>query len=239
MLEPLSASLWILFLVWTAIVAVVWTCGFGAAELHERIANPGLRDALTFFLGSLDAVWITLAAANAYLALAQAEGLAVARRWTAIVLVGAWLVAAFSVWKSFPLGPIRYTARLGLRIGPVPFALPLLWFAFVCGARALAMRLAPRASHTRIALAAGVLTALTEANLEPLAWRARALWLWQGFPSWQNHAAWLVASFVFAFLLRETRVASAVSKAFPRPAVVLLIFNAVFLLTHTARFLLR
>lgn len=239
-LEPLSASLWTLFLVWTALVAVVWVGEIGYADLVERVANPGLRRALEFFLRSLDAAWFVLAAANVHLALAAEENLAIARRWASIVFLGAWLISACSEWTAWPLGAIHYTARLGSRIGPVPFGLLLVWFAFVVGARALAMRLAPRASHFQVSLAAGVLVALTAAHLDPLAWKFRAYWLWRtdSAPAWafaRNTATWLLASFGFAFTMRETRVASTAFSGFPRPAMVLLIFNAVFLATHLAR----
>lgn len=228
-------------MVWTTLVAVVWLSEFGTAELHLRVANPGLRGALEFFLKSFDAAWFVIGAANVYLALAEEESLAVARRWASIILGGAWLVAALSEWTAFPLGAIHFTARLGMRIGPVPFGFLLLWFAFVVGARSLAMRLAPRASHFQVCLAASVLVALTAANLDPLAWRFRALWLWQSeagnvLAFAQHIATWLVVSFGFAFVMRETRVGADFSRTFPRPALVLLTFNAVFLLTHVARF---
>lgn len=221
-------------------VAVVWVGEIGHTDLQQRVANPGLRDALVFFLRSLDAAWFVIAAANVYLALAAEENLAVARRWASFVFLGAWLISAVSEWTALPLGAIHYTARLGPRIGPVPFGLLLMWFAFVVGARALAMRLAPRASHLQISLAAGVLVALTMANLDPLAWKYRAFWLWrtdagQAWAFARNIATWLLASFGFAFAMRETRVASTAFSGFPRPAIVLLIFNGVFLATHTAR----
>ena len=241
-LEPLASSLWILFVLWTLIVAVVWTCGFGEAELHERIANPGLRSALEFFLASLDAAWIALGAANVYLALAAEEDLATARRWALIVIASVGVVAASSEKIAFPLGPIHYTSRLGMRVGPVPFGLPLLWFALVTGARALVLRCAPRASHAKAAFAAGALAALADANIEPIAWKVRAFWLWYpasmsppSSPPVQNFAAWLLLSWAFAFAMRETRVAAA-STGSPRPALVFLTLNAVFLAAHAARF---
>ena len=129
-----------------------------------------------------------------------------------------------------------------MRIGPVPFGLLLMWFAFVVGARSLALRLSPRASHFQISIAAGLLVALTAANLDPLAWRFRAFWLWHPVSDvppilafLQNISTWLFASFGFAFVMRETRVASASLGGFPRPAMVIIIFNAVFLLTHGVR----
>ncbi len=239
-LEPLSSGLWTLFILWTAVVAVVWACGFGDAELREHVSNPGLQGALEFFLRWLDAVWITLAAANGYLALADAEGVPAARRWASLILAGAWVVAASSAWFGFPFGAIHYTARLGMRVGPVPFGLPLMWFAFVVGARSLAMRLAPRESHFRVSIAAAALVAITVANLDPLAWKFRALWLWRSptaGTSAQNALTWLLVSFGFAFAMRETRVASSSAGGFPRPAIVLIAFNSVFLITHFARML--
>ena len=239
-MEPFSRGLWTLFLIWTALVSLVWIGEIGDVDLQQRVVHPGLRGALEFFLRTLDATWFVIAAANVYLSLAEAESLAVARRWASIVLFGAWLISALSAWTTFPLGAIHYTARLGLRIGPVPFGLLLMWFAFVIGARALAMHVFPRASHFRISLAAGFLVALTAANLDPLAWKFRAFWLWRAgvAPSLAhagNIGTWFLAAFGFAFAMRETRVASTAFAGFPRPAIVLLTFNAVFLLTHLVR----
>ena len=239
-LEPFSASLWALFLIWTSLISIVWIGEIGDVDLQRRIVNPGLRGALEFFLRTLDATWFVIAAANVYLSLAEAESLAVARRWASVVLLGAWLISALSAWTTIPLGAIHYTARLGMRIGPVPFGLLLMWFAFVIGARALAMHIFPRASHLRISLAVGLLVALTAANLDPLAWKFRAFWLWRpGVAPWLAHAwniaTWFLAASGFAFTMRETRVASTAFAVFPRPAIVLLTFNAVFLLTHFVR----
>ena len=245
-LEPFASGLWILFILWTAIVAAVWASGFGETELRERISNPGLLGALEFFLATLDAAWIALGAANIYLALSAQEGLATARRWALIVIVGVAVAAALSERTAFPLGPIHYTSRLGMRIGPVPFGLPLLWFALVTGARALVFRCAPRISHAKAAFIAAMLATFADANLEPIAWKVRAFWIWYPAvtpaPTWppvQNSIAWFAISWAFAFAMRETRVAAASEGAFPRPALVFLILNAVFLLTHAARFLQR
>lgn len=239
-LEPFAAGLWTLFLIWTAIVAVVWLGEIGHADLQERITNPGLRNALEFCLRSLDSAWFALGAANVYLGLVEEESLAVARRWASIVIGGAWLISALSEWTTYPLGAIHYTAQLGMRIGPVPFGVLLMWLAFVVGARSLAMRLAPRASHLQVSIAAGALVAITAANLDPLAWRFRAFWLWRTdfaalWPYLQNIASWFLGSLGFAFAMRETRVGSLPSAGFPRAAIVLIIFNIIFLASHGAR----
>lgn len=239
-LEPFAAGLWTLFLVWTAIIAVVWIGEIGDSAVQQSVTNPGLRSALQLLLKYLDAAWFAIAAANVYLALVEEECLAVARRWAVVVIFGAWLVAALSEWTGYPLGPIHYTTRLGMRIGPVPFGLLLMWFTFVIGARVCAMRFARRAAHWQISLAAAGLVGATAANLEPLAWRFRAFWLWPpdsvSVPAFaQNIATWFLASWGFAFLMRETRVASHTFQGVPRAAVIVLIFNAVFLATHLAR----
>ena len=151
-LEPLVSALWILFVLLSLIVACVWISDFGDAELSRYIANPGLRGALGIFLERLDAAWIALAAVVSYLALAEVEGLATVRRWGFIVIVLVALLAVVNSATSLPLGPLHYTARLGMQIGPVPFGLPLLWFALVTGARSVALRMLPRASHARVAV---------------------------------------------------------------------------------------
>ncbi len=238
-IEPFAAGLWVLFILWTIVVALVWTTGFGEAELAAHIANPGLRDALALFLHALDATWVTLAAANIYLSMAEEESLATARRRALLVIAVVAVIATLSTTTGLPLGAIRYTSRLGMQIGPVPFALPLLWFAIVAGARSLVLRIAPRASHGQVSLAVGLLTALTDANLEHLAWKTRALWIWYPAalpaPAWppvQNYATWFVAAGALAFTMREETAAPAPGKSFPRPAIVFLILNAVFLATH-------
>ena len=95
-LEPFSACLWTLFILWTVLVAAVWMTGFGNVELDQRVTNPGLRSALEFVLGSLDAAWFVLAGANVYLALVETESLAVARRWASFIIGSAWIIAALS-----------------------------------------------------------------------------------------------------------------------------------------------
>lgn len=238
-LEPLQGTLWVLFLVWTVVVAVVWLGGFGNVQLDESVASAGLRNALSLLLRTLDAAWFALAAANVYLGLVETESLPVARRWGALMLVAAWLLGAASVWSGWSLGALRFTPRLGMRLGPVPIGWLLLWFAIIIGARSLALRLIPRASHLFVSLAASAVVIFTAGNLDPLAWRFRALWLWSA-PVAGAHllffATWLCASFGLVFFMRETRVATASARGFPRPAIVVILLNSVFLLTHLARF---
>jgi uncharacterized membrane protein len=241
-LEPVMASLWVLFALWTVFVAAIWLSGFGEAELRESIANPGLRNALTLCLEVLDITWIALAAANSYSTLASTEGLATARRWAVMIIVSAAVIAASSAAFGFPLGPIAYTTGLGPRIGLVSLGQPLCWFVFIVGARALVLHSLPRTSHAVAALGTGALVTLTDAIFEPLAWHVRALWIWYPgvasppfMPPVQNYATWFIGATALAFVMRESRVAVRTARSFPRPAIALLMFIAVLLATHAVQ----
>ena len=86
-LEPISSGLWILFVLVTVAIAAVWSFGLGDAALEKWVAHPDLRAALLWLNAIGDFAWITLAAANVYLCLAEEEGLATARRWSLIIVV--------------------------------------------------------------------------------------------------------------------------------------------------------
>ena len=245
-LAPLVGSLWTLFVVWTLIVAAIWTTGFGDVQLGERVRNPDLRAALSWMLHALDAVWITLGAVNVYLALARAEGLDVARRWAGLAVGVGVMIALASAWTRWPLGAIHFPGNFGARLGPAPLAVGLLWLVVVVGARELALVLLPRASHARVAFATAIASVLTDANLEPLAWKWRAWWLWYPAdltaPSWpppQNFATWLVASFALAWAMRSPSVVPRLAKRPFEPIAALALVNAICLLTHAVLFLRR
>jgi hypothetical protein len=83
--------------------------GFGEADLATAVSNSGLRDALRFLLQVVDPLWLVLAAANVYAALATSEGLDVARRWATILLAAAFAAAAMSAMFRPATGPVHYT----------------------------------------------------------------------------------------------------------------------------------
>jgi hypothetical protein len=241
-LEPFASGLWIFFLVWSGAVAAVWWSGFGEAELSATVRNKDLHSALQWLLRGIDPVWFALAAATLYLALAEAEGIAVARRGVALLLAVSFLIAACSAATTLPLGPVHYTARLGTKLGPAPLGWLMLWVAVVLGARGLAQRVWLRASHLQLAAATAVLAALTAANLEPIAWKMRAFWLWYpadlhppALPPLQNSVTWLVAAFGLAFVIRGRQVGVASRDTESRAALVFLLLNGVFLGTHVGR----
>ncbi len=227
-LEPLASGLWILFLLWTGLILWVWLAGIGEVELERAVRNPDLRGALQWFLLAGDSVWVLLACANSYLALAAADGLKVIRKRAAITLVAAWGVSALSAGTGLPLGAIHYTARLGMQVGPVPFGVLLLWVVVVFGARGAALRFVPRASHLQVALLTGILAALSDLNLEAIAWKVRVWWLWYpalvpepARPPLGNFLTWLLLPMALAYSFREREVArNAVQVRQLRPAMV-------------------
>ncbi len=245
-LAPLVGCLGTLFMLWTTMVAVVWATGFGEVQLTEAVRNPDLRGALSGLLHILDPAWIVLAAANVYLALAHAEGLGVARRWAGLTLGVALVVAAASAYTRWPQGPVLYSEHFGIKIGPVPIAVLLLWLVVVVSAREVALRALPRASHARVAFATAMLATLADANLEPLAWKWRSWWLWYpanfAAPAWpppQNAATWLLASFALAWAMRPENVVPRVARRPSEPILIFVTMNGVCLLTHLVLFLRR
>jgi uncharacterized membrane protein len=240
-LEPLVSILWILFLLWTGVVGVLWTTGIGEVQLDAWVPNLGLRSALVLLCKLADAIWIALAAACAYLCVADTHGIAIARRWALIVFVGAAAIVAFSVQTTWPLGPIRYSLRFGAKLGPVPACAPLLWLCIIFGARALWMRCFRHASHAQIALGVGVCALVTIWNLESLASQVRGLWSWytpgSNQPSTaplQNYATWFIGATVLAFFLREPTVVGEKPGHSDKLIAVLVLMNTVFLAAHIA-----
>ena len=226
----------------TVLMAVVVPWEIGEAQVRAWVANPALQLAAIQMLSALDGIWITLAAINTYLFLARTEGLATARRWTLLILLGSGVAAWMGARTGFPFGPIAFTDNLGVRIGrTLPIFLPLLWFIVVLNSRYVALRAFPRASHWRIAFGTAALAVLTDINLEPVAWKMRAWWLWyplsasaSAWPPLQNYASWFALSLALTGLLRETRVVTLRGPAL-RPVAIFAMINGVFLLANAVR----
>jgi uncharacterized membrane protein len=242
-LVPLGDLAWSFFLVFTAAAAVVLPGVVDETAVRGWVRDRGLQETLVSLLGLIDPVWITLAAVNTYLHVTREEVLATARRWGLIVLIGSAMLAWCGAVSGWPFGPLRYTDRLGARLGGVlPFALPLFWLAVVFNSRYLVLGCRPRAGRWLLAAGTGLLALLTDLNLETVAWKVRAYWVWYPgqltFPAWpplQNFVAWFGAAFLLSLCLTETRVAG--QPRCVRPALILGLLNAVFLGVHVARWL--
>ncbi len=182
-LAPLAGSLWIFFLILSVIVAPVWALDLGEAQIRGTIRVKELQAALLWLSGIADIAWLTVAAIITYSSIARSVGLATARRWALLVLGISWLAGALSAWSGWPLGPVYFTGRLGFLIGPVSVGWLILWCVVILGSRDLILSMLPRASHAQVALLTGVLAGLTDLNLESLASKTRAWWLWIKAPA--------------------------------------------------------
>lgn len=241
---PLPDLAWIFFLVWTAIGALVLPFGIDQSRLDAWIANGDLRQAASAILHGADAFWIVLAAVNVYFATAAHEGLAITRRWTAVILVGSGLVEWIGARTGYPFGPYRYTDHFGYRLGGVlPFTIPLAWLIVLLSGRRLVLALRPEATRLSLALGVGLVALLTDLNLEPVAWKIRAYWIW--YPGWaappsqwpplQNYVSWFGVAFLLTWALAPNYALSRPSRVAHRPIAVLALMNALFLLVHLAR----
>jgi uncharacterized membrane protein len=245
-LAPLAGVFWALYLVTSALVAIVWISGFGEGTLAEpafkrAIPNPELRSSLILFSRGIDSAWLALGAIAVYLGLVRSEGLSVSRRWTLVIMITGFALTFLSAKTHWPLGPVHYTENLGWKIGSVPFGIPLLWFVIIAGSREVTMRLLPRAGHLAVTLGTAVFSLITVSNLDPVAWRYRAWWIWYPRPfeganhaPVQSYATWFVAALLLAWLMRSVRVASEGGKRPWATVVVWSLLNAIALLTHVA-----
>jgi uncharacterized membrane protein len=233
-----------LFIAATALVATVWWSGFSPAtiadpEFARKVPNRDLRNALAWSARNLDAIWIFLGAATTYLALVRAEGLKVARKWSALVLLAAVVLCAASAWTGWPLGPVVFPENLGIKLGPIPFALPFLWLVLIVGARETAQRIFSKISHGFAACLAGAICALSSVNLDPIAWKYRAWWLWYParldaptHPPLITFATWGFAGTLLAYLMRSPHVAPRMKVRPLEPILVFGALNLVVALTH-------
>jgi hypothetical protein len=249
-MEPLASFIWILFLVWSVLVAIIWFGNIGEAELRqwlggvqstdpsERMRYPGLFAASVFLLSIADTIWIILGAANVYVSLSMREGLAATRRWGLASLAVFWIVSAVSAWTDWPLGPVHFTNRLGMTLGPVPLGWVLLVFSLVFGARDLALWLARSASHAMVALLSGLLLALSSFPLALVAWKIRAWLIWYpgeipapAIPPIQYFISFFILGFACAWFCRNKDVTRSGLPAGKPAAVFLTIIAFLGLLT--------
>lgn len=258
--QTLSSLLWPLFLVWSALGLWVmplhpWSLSeeairelLGYSKLGESdpFGHSGPGDALLLLFKNYDAIWIFLAAACSYSHTAACEGHHPARHWSAIVLGGTALLCGLNAISGLPFGPLAYTGVLGNRIAQVlPLAVPLLWLTIILCSRATLLVLVPRAiqwTRWQVALGTAALVTLTDLNLEPVAWKVRAWWMWypgqSTSPTWppvQNFAAWFLVAFLLTLAFRPSSRAPLFTGNRFRPVVILGLLNALALAFHWLR----
>jgi len=246
-LAPLAGVIWALYLATSVILVAVWITGFGEGHANDpafKRTFPGeeLRSGMILLSRAIDPVWVALGAAVVYLRTAQQEGLDFARRAALITLLPSFLIAMASAGRyHLPLGPIFFPENLGWKIGLVPFGFPLLWFVIIVGSREAALRLLERSSHLKVSLLTGVLSLLTIAILDPIAWRYRAWWLWYPRPfegpshaPLQSYLTWAIVAFLAGFLMRSTRIGPSGAPRSWAPVIVWSLLNLSALATMVA-----
>lgn len=224
--------LWVLFLLWSVLAAVVMPLQIGDLMVQRWFGSPtahrtGPGLAVVWLLWQFDLIWILLAFANLYFFTVRTDGLAAARRWFAVLLGGTFGMAALTTVG----GSVVYgQQRLGWKFfGLVPVGVPLFWTVMVLSAFytvrfffAKAGRPLPVTLH---AVLTGVLTALTALNLDRIATFFRHYWR-------AEHSTapyWGLAALALCFALRGGRVAPTLTA---EPVVIFCAFNLVYLLVH-------
>ncbi len=237
---------WTLFLIWTAVGVIVMPLGIGETQVHHWL--PGHAEAAGAAVGLLhaaDAVWMGLAAVVVYFHTVAAEGLATARRWALIILVGSAFFEWMGARTGFPFGSYSYTDRFGWRLGGVlPVAIPLAWLVVLLCGRYLVQTLWPDANRWQLAAGAAAVAVLTDLNLEFVAWKVRGYWVWTPHagvggpdgPPLQNYAAWYALSLALSALLPPDYALRLRRPSPMRPILVLALTNALFLLVRAVRY---
>jgi hypothetical protein len=162
------------------LMSVLWLTGFGDATVADpafarRIANRELAAALARLARSMDAIMDVLASICIYLSLCKWKHYGGAALVPTVLAAG-FALPAMSALSQWPLGPVFYPQNLGFKNRPSALhtAAPLVHR----DRRRARGCLAPvsAASHGGVAAAAAIFALLTDANLEPLAWKYRAWW---------------------------------------------------------------
>ena len=223
---------------------VVMPLGIGEVQVRAWLGHRAAADAAAALLHDADAVWILLAVANVYLQTALAEGLAVTRRWAIIILIASTVFEWVGTRTGYPFGPYVYTDNFGWRIGGVvPLAIPTAWLVVVLCGRSLVLWLWPAATRLELALGVAAVAVLTDLNLEYVAWKVRAYWLWYpqahgavpSWPPWQNYVSWFALSFALTCVLPANHALRPYVPSPRRPILVLALMNALLAFVHLVR----
>ncbi len=234
---------WRLFIIWTAVGAIVLPLGINPLTLSRWISDPDYLDAGTALLAWADLAWMVFATVVVYLHVSAAEGLGRARVLALIIVLGAGAVEWYGATTGKPFGPYRYTDAFGPRIGGVlPIAIPLAWLVILLSARSTILARWPQLPRVPLALGVGLIALLTDLNLEFVAWKVRGYWIWYpgdphppAWPPLQNYVSWFVLATLLAGLLPAP--IDRAGRPVHRVVMVLVAMNALFLVAHAVRLL--
>ncbi len=157
-----------------------------------------------------------------------------------IVLIGSFIVEYAGATTDVLFGPYDYTDVLGFRIGGVvPVVILFAWIMATYGAWMVAAALPVHSTRLKRALMTGVVIAVFDLQIEPVAVLIHGYWVWDiagfyyGVPL-QNFFGWFAVGVLFSLLV-DTPLLSALRRgasrlpllAFGGSCVMFLVMNAV------------
>jgi len=225
-----------LFLIWSAVGAIVMALALDEDAVRRLIGGEMAGNLFGAILRVSDALWLTLAAVLALRWQFRRDGLASTLRTFGLIAA----VSGFAEWMGATTGLLfgsyDYSPSFGLLIGGVlPFTIPLAWYTVLMGAAWVADHLPNPHPAARSGLIASIAT-LTDVNLEPVAIHVRGYWIWTISESDPTPLAWAPASNYLTWFI----LAAALSFAIPRlrpsenppgrihPGILLLAMNILF-----------
>lgn len=126
-----------------------------------------------------DSLWIFSFFVAVYADLANETGLSTARVSSGIVIVGMAVLLGLSGISGWPLGPLLFTERAGLRIGgTIPLELPLLAFGLLTVSWRTAAMAFPGAGRTLLPLATAGAFLFSIINGLSFFTNSRIWWVW-------------------------------------------------------------
>ncbi len=240
-----ATIVWRVFLIWTAVGAIVMVMGLNAGNVGTWTSSPSAQEALAHILAYADLIWMVSAAAVVYLRVAALDGLARARLSAVIILAGSTVVEWIGAQRGIPFGPYRYTDAFGPRaLGVLPIAIPIAWLVILLGARLLVLEIRPGLPRFALSFWVAVVALVTDLNLEFIAWKVRGYWIWYpdeanppGWPPPQNFASWFVLAFALHAMTPAAEDRPVTERKISRAALVVPLMNVLFLLVHASRWI--
>ena len=193
------------FLFWS-IAGLVFTFGkVTPASVGEWRLPVDLQNFVDMCIYCGDPVLIILAFANTHLHACRQWSSGVARRWAFTIVLCAFVIETVGTLTSLPFGDYHYTDKFGPTLWLVPMTIPLAWHVIITNALFLVRAIAPHASATFEALAAGFICMVYDFILEPFATTVKGYWIWNGGSvPLLNYFSWFVLSTLLVWFFAPT-----------------------------------
>jgi len=149
-------------------------------------------------------LFLALQAAVTFIFLAGAAEKKSALITAAIILILAFVIEFGGVKTGFPFGAYSYTKTLAPSLFGVPVAITLSWFTIAVNVYLVSRFFLFGSKNLYILVVSAVMILAIDLLLEPFASSVNGYWIWEtGKIPVQNYFSWLVAGFIFAYLLNR------------------------------------